>query len=658
MRVYELAKELGVQSKEVLAVLHEKGIDASNHMAVLSDKAVAHVRGKLDSKSVKKKESVAQPARTVAAKDLQIKKQEKTENKTIKKEEPVVHASAAKKTVPVEKVKIEAEKRVVEKVVEKPKIVVGASQEIERSMPEELRNKDIEPVELRPPVKLPVGNLEDIEEQELREQERIRRLLKTPSLAGFAVGLQPQARRRRRRRSRPAAETIAQQPKGPITEITVDGSKALYEVADMLGKNSGDLILYFLKKGSAWNRNHVLDVDVIREVAQHFGIAAHIKKTEEAEKKTDIRQSLRDVQEGVARWPVVVVMGHVDHGKTTLLDYIRKMNVAATEKGGITQHIRAWDVDSVHGKIVFLDTPGHEAFSYLRQRGSHITDVVVLVVAADDGIMPQTVEAIKYAKEASVPIVVAINKIDKASSPAALETVKRQLAQHDLMPEEWGGETVIVPVSAKTGKGVDELLEMIVLQSQLLDLKADVNKPAKAFVLESNIEKGLGPVATVICKEGILKPGDYFTCGTTTGKVRILIDSRGKKLLKLVLQRLFKLLDLMVLAVLKIGSLLSVSKNMQRQRAAKLLKHPLLCNLRNNKMLCIFQPKKKKLLILLSKQIHEAQKKLSRARLINCKKRIKILSAQFTLLHQALVISLKAMLSLLQIQTQSLLVCM
>jgi translation initiation factor IF-2 len=205
------------------------------------------------------------------------------------------------------------------------------------------------------------------------------------------------------------------------------------------------------------------------------------------------------------------------------------MNVAASEKGGITQHLGAYEVVSTHGKIVFLDTPGHEAFSYIRERGARVTDIVVLVVAVDDGIKPQTIEAIKHAKAANVPIIVVINKIDKIQSPAAIETVKRQLAQYDLMPEDWGGKTIVVPISAKTGQGVDNLLELIVLQAQIMELKADPTAPARAFVLESKVERGYGPVATVICVEGTLKQGDYFTCGGSTGKVRLLINSYGIK---------------------------------------------------------------------------------------------------------------------------------
>jgi translation initiation factor IF-2 len=306
----------------------------------------------------------------------------------------------------------------------------------------------------------------------------------------------------------------------------------LFEVADLMGKNSGDLILALLKKGMVCNRNNILTPDVIKNLADSFGIKNTIITQSAVEKQqaSVLDKDLKESKNVVSRWPIVVVMGHVDHGKTTLLDYVRKMNVAASEKGGITQHLGAYEVDSSHGKIVFLDTPGHEAFSYIRERGARVTDIVVLVIAADDGIKPQTIEAINHAKAADVPIIVAINKIDKIQSASAIETIKRQLAQYELMPEDWGGKTIIVPISAKTGKGVDELLELIVLQSQMMDLKVDPSRPAKAFVLESKVEKGYGPVATVIAVEGTLRQGDYFTCGNSAGRIRLLINSFSTKM--------------------------------------------------------------------------------------------------------------------------------
>jgi len=309
-------------------------------------------------------------------------------------------------------------------------------------------------------------------------------------------------------------------------EITIEKSIPLFEVAELMNKSSRDLILALLKKGMVCNINNLLETEVISILGEQFGIKVNIKKSEGiAEEKFKTK-----VKSGQKRWPIVVVMGHVDHGKTTLLDFVRKMNTAIREKGGITQHLGAYEVDSSHGKIVFLDTPGHEAFSFLRARGARITDIAILVVAADDGVKPQTIEAIEHAKKAGVPIVVAINKIDKVSSSAAVQTIKRQLAEHNIVVEDWGGDIVCVPISAKTGQGVEELLEMIVLQSEMMDLKVNPNTSVRAFILESKLEKGLGPVATVISLEGTIKQGDYFVCGTGTGRVRLLVNSFGEKL--------------------------------------------------------------------------------------------------------------------------------
>lgn len=314
----------------------------------------------------------------------------------------------------------------------------------------------------------------------------------------------------------------------PITEITVSAPLPLFEVAQMMGKSDGDLIFVLLKKGMACNRTHMLDLSIIKSLGESFSIDVNIKKADDL-----LDKFLSASAKGVNRWPIVVVMGHVDHGKTTLLDYLRKKNTAAGEKGGITQHLGAYEVDSKHGKIVFLDTPGHEAFSYLRSRGARVTDIAILVVAAEDGIKPQTVEAIKHAKLSGVPIIVAINKIDKISPdklPALLQTIYRELAEKDVLVEEWGGDVVALPISALLGTGVDELLEMVVLQSQMMELKADPDAPVKAFILESNLERGFGPIATVIPLEGTLKKGDYFVCGNSTGKVRLLINSSGDRI--------------------------------------------------------------------------------------------------------------------------------
>ena len=246
----------------------------------------------------------------------------------------------------------------------------------------------------------------------------------------------------------------------------------------------------------------------------------------EAHASHNIKREIVGEKQSV-RLPVVVVMGHVDHGKTTLLDFIRKTRVALREKGGITQHLGAYRVKTEHGDVVFLDTPGHEAFSMIRVRGVTVADIAILIVAADDGVMPQTLEALERARSANLPIIVAINKVDKATEKQ-IEKVKTQLAQHDLVVEDWGGTVPCVEISALTGKGVSDLLDVVALQAQSMDLTAALDVPAEGYVLESHMERGRGSVASVICQHGVLHVGDHFICGAIQGRVTSLKDSFGK----------------------------------------------------------------------------------------------------------------------------------
>ena len=280
----------------------------------------------------------------------------------------------------------------------------------------------------------------------------------------------------------------------------------IVELAEKIKKPVTDLIVTLLKWGIVATKNQIISEDIVQRLAHHYEISvikAPVKQeTPDAVKKASTGAHLEK------RPPVVVVVGHVDHGKTTLLDYIRKTRVAFKEKGGITQHLGAYEATTPHGNIVFLDTPGHEAFVKIRQRGIKVADIVILIVAADDGVMPQTVEAIKYALSMKVPIVVAINKVDKVDA-ARLDVIKRQLNQYGVTVEDWGGEVICVPISAKTGAGVDRLLEMLSLQAEIMELRAEVNVPADGYVLESSSEKGRGWVVTLIAQNGILKVGDY-----------------------------------------------------------------------------------------------------------------------------------------------------
>jgi len=292
------------------------------------------------------------------------------------------------------------------------------------------------------------------------------------------------------------------------------------ELAAILQEDVDQVIEVLWRKGVAAEESTVIPFDLASVVAEEFGFEALKEGGEPAEEEVEEEEGLEP------RAPVVTVMGHVDHGKTTLLDYIRKTNVAEREAGGITQHIGAYRVTLPEGEITFIDTPGHHAFTTMRARGAQVTDLVILVVAADDGVMPQTVEAINHAKAAGVPIIVAINKIDKPN--ANPEKVKRDLAQYGLIPEEWGGETIFVEISAKHGTNVDELLEMVLLQAELMELKANPNKPAKGTVLEAKLDPKRGPVATLLVKEGTLHQGDALVAGLHWGKVRAMLDFQGK----------------------------------------------------------------------------------------------------------------------------------
>ncbi len=325
----------------------------------------------------------------------------------------------------------------------------------------------------------------------------------------------------------PASRREQQAAPPPIDrEITVSEGITVKELSEKLGIKANLVIKKLVEKKIFATINQNLDIKMAEEIARDFG--ASTNKVSFEEESTQEIELTEDSAERVKRAPVVTVMGHVDHGKTSLLDSIRATDVAGGEAGGITQHIGAYSIEKNGRKIVFIDTPGHEAFTRMRARGAKVTDIVVLVVAADDGVMPQTLEAIDHAKAAKVPIIVAINKIDKPD--AQPERIKQQLADRGLLAEDWGGEVVMVPVSAKTKTNLDLLLEMILLVADIQDLKANPDRPAVGTVLEAQLDRGRGPVATVIVRNGTLRGGDYFICGSVFGKVRAMFDDRGQPL--------------------------------------------------------------------------------------------------------------------------------
>src|SRR5438876_2363088 len=337
--------------------------------------------------------------------------------------------------------------------------------------------------------------------------------------------------------ARPAAEAPAarvttpdavEAPPAPPAEvrrelIRVPEAVTVAELAEKMRRKSGEVIKGLLELGVMRMVNDLLDPTEAKLVADKFGFDVEIRSVE----GDVLEEEDADTGTQALRPPVVTVMGHVDHGKTSLLDAIRKSKVAEKEFGGITQHIGAYQVMTGHGKVTFLDTPGHEAFTAMRARGAQATDIVILVVAADDGVMPQTQEAINHARAANVPIIVAINKVDKPE--AEPDRVKRELANLELVPEDWGGQTIFVPTSAKKGTGIEQLLEMTALQSEILELKANPNRAAKGVIIESRLDRGRGPVATALIQNGSLREGDAVVVGSYSGRVRSLIDPSGKK---------------------------------------------------------------------------------------------------------------------------------
>jgi len=313
-----------------------------------------------------------------------------------------------------------------------------------------------------------------------------------------------------------------------VRDITVPETITVADLAHKMSLKAAEVIKVLMKLGTMATINQVLDQETAMIVVEELGHVATRAKLDEPDAFLAEQQDSAAEVKLEPRAPVVTVMGHVDHGKTSLLDAIRRTRVASGEAGGITQHIGAYHVDTPRGMVTFLDTPGHEAFTAMRARGAKVTDAVVLVVAADDGVMPQTIEAINHAKAAKVPIVVALNKIDKPE--ANPDRVKQDLATKEVVPEEWGGDTMFVEVSAKTGKGIDALLERILLQAEVLELKAPRDAPAKGVVVESRLDKGRGPVATVLIQSGTLKRGDVVLAGAVFGRVRAMLDENGGNL--------------------------------------------------------------------------------------------------------------------------------
>ncbi len=472
-RAYQLARDYKISSEAMLAIIRELGFEIKSHMSAVDEKMAAAIERKFQ----KEREAVAE--------DLAERKRKLTERK--KKEEQ--QATPPAPTAQTKEVKVPQGQRTRKPVWKRP----------------EIRKKKPFPGKGRHERKVDKAEIEQSVKKTLASMD-----------------LSKQARKYRRRPQGERGEKEAE----PTNLIRVTEYLSVAELANLMGVKPAQVISKCLELGFVATINQRLDMDSIETIALEFGFNVQPVKeigVEETE-EPDLDEQMKP------RPPIITIMGHVDHGKTSLLDYIRKSNIVAGESGGITQHIGAYEVEVGGGMITFLDTPGHSAFTAMRARGAQVTDIVVLVVAADDAVMPQTVEAVDHARAAGVPIIVAINKMDLPGVKS--DPVKQQLAKLNLVPEEWGGSTIMVEISAKTGMGVEKLLEMILLQAEMMELKANPFRRTSGVVVESELSKGRGVIATVLVEKGTLRVGDPFVAGPYHGRVRAMFNERGNPVIE------------------------------------------------------------------------------------------------------------------------------
>ncbi|NLM33207.1 MAG: translation initiation factor IF-2 [Acholeplasmataceae bacterium] len=478
MKVKEIAEALEVNVDEIIMKLSNVGIEAD--------------------------------AETVVREDI-IKKLSRAYKRPIRP----VKKSATPPKKEEDKPEVKIEEKVEIKVKEKPKPVIEIKQEEIKTQPKQEQPKSEEDILVEQVVK-------EIEELELSRD-----------YAGKYSDYEDDDKQFRRQIKRPKGKNIKDRKTNIPSSQTQITEKVLYyidgmtvaNIADGLGVPVSEIVRKLITLGYMVSATQAIEREIVELLAEDFGFILKDKEETDVTKFEDlvIVDDEEDLQE---RPPIVTIMGHVDHGKTTLLDTIRHTNVAAREAGGITQHIGAYQVQKNGKLITFIDTPGHAAFTEMRARGAEVTDIVILVVAADDGVMPQTREAVEHAQAAKVPIIVAINKIDKSSADP--ERIKADLSKLDLIPEEWGGNTIYVPISALTGKGVDDLLEMVLLQAEMMELKANPNRLGLGSVIEARLDRGRGPVATLLVRNGSIKIGDPIVVGTTWGKIRAMFDEYNK----------------------------------------------------------------------------------------------------------------------------------
>lgn len=493
MRIYELAKELKMNSKDLVTVAEQElGIEIKNHMSSISDLETLRIKKALNLINNGKRTKV-----------------EKSSKNTLIDEDQLVDD------------KIDINDAIIKKVDKKLITPVNKTAQSKTSQSKPTQSK---PTQSKPAQSKPAGSNNNNRNNGTNNNS-------TNNNSSNYKGKNNNNNKRNNNYNKPVEEVEKKVQQIKIKNIEIEEPIVVRELADKIGVPVNNLISKLILLGVMVNMNQEIDFDTASLICQELQVV--LTKREIVDELKVIEESIEnedvdDEKDLISRSPIVTVMGHVDHGKTSLLDAIRNTAVTEQEAGGITQHIGASQVEISGKKITFLDTPGHEAFTSMRARGAKVTDMAVLVVAADDGVMPQTIEAINHAKAAGVPIIVAVNKIDKEG--ANIDKVKQELSDQGVIPEDWGGETIFVPVSAKKRIGIEDLLEMILLVAEVQELKANPNRKAKGTIIEAKLDKGRGAVATVLIQKGTLKKGDVVLVGSSYGKVRAMFSSKGKRI--------------------------------------------------------------------------------------------------------------------------------
>lgn len=554
IRIYELAKELNVPSNKLVDALADLNLNVQNHMSTIDDAVADIIRDVLRPKVKKSKKSEAAPAQAQAPEPAAAAVPVTPPAPAAKVTPSVPAKESGKPSAPAAKVTPPAPMKELgkpsapAKEAAKPPTTTGRTVPVP---PVQDKETDTKPMTAKAPVASldqsaqPIRAAEVPEEVETLEKvfqtedaaEAARRRAKrpTPGPARPEAGNRKSPDNQRHNRQRPQTHSagrpdqFGRRPEPTVVKLAQEDI-TVGEFAGKLKRPAAEVIRRLIDLGVMASINQSIDAETATLLATEMGFTVEQAAPPKPvyDNPFDIPQAEEDPSQLLMRPPVVTVMGHVDHGKTSLLDAIRQTNVTAQEAGGITQHIGAYQVEIMGQTITFLDTPGHEAFTAMRARGAKATDIAVLVVAADDGIMPQTIEAISHAKAAGVPIIVAVNKIDKLN--ANPDRVKQQLTEHGLVPEQWGGETICVDVSATKRQGIDDLLTSILTLAEIAEFRANPNKPARGVVIESKIDKGRGPVATVLIHEGTLNVGDAVLAGTTYGRIRAMTNDKGRRL--------------------------------------------------------------------------------------------------------------------------------